>query len=245
MINLRIAAAQSSSLPLNIVGNVARHLEFIDAAHANEVELLVFPELSLTGYEPAGVGECALTATDERLASLGERAQRYGMCIVVGAPVANPTGLPSIGAITFHADGRHSVYRKRFLFTGEDQFAAAGNAISQVHDLRGSKVALAICFDISQTQHPHAASINGAELYAAGSFLTPQGYAKDAGLLAGYASLYGMDVLMANHAGPTGGYESAGGSAIWAAGGELLVASPCPGECLVIADRRGGTVLPL
>ena len=52
---LRIAAAQSASVPLDIAANLLRHLDFIDAAAREQVELLVFPELSLSGYELPGL----------------------------------------------------------------------------------------------------------------------------------------------------------------------------------------------
>jgi predicted amidohydrolase len=167
------------------------------------------------------------------------------MTVVVGAPLANAGALPGVGAITFHPDGRTSVYRKRFLHAGEELHVTAGSAISQLHDVRGTKVALAICADTGQQQHAHAAAVAGAELYAACSLMSNGGYDKDTAELAGYARLFGMGVLMANHAHASGGYESAGRSAIWARGGELLIAAPGPGEMLVIADDNGGRVVAL
>ncbi|WP_187364171.1 carbon-nitrogen hydrolase family protein [Massilia genomosp. 1] len=245
MAGLRYAAAQYACAPLDIAANVTRHLAFIDAAGAAGVQLLVFPELSLCGYELAGMGACALKADDIRLAPLRERAASANMTIVVGAPLANAGALPSIGAITFHPDGRTSSYRKHFLHAGEEQHVAAGSAISQLHDVRGTRVALAICADTGQQQHAHAAAVAGAGLYAAGSLISAGGYDKDTGQLAGYAKLFGMGVLMANHAHPSGGYQSAGRSAIWASGGELIVAAPGPGEMLVMADDNGGKVVAL
>ncbi|MDQ1831486.1 carbon-nitrogen hydrolase family protein [Massilia scottii] len=245
MAGLRYAAAQSASVPLDIAANVKRHLAFIDAASEAGVQLLVFPELSLSGYELPGMAACALRADDDRLAPLRERAASANMTVVVGVPLANANALPAIGAITFHADGRSSVYRKHFLHAGEEQHVTAGSAISQLHDVRGVKVALAICADTGQQQHAHAAAVAGAELYAAGSLISAGGYDKDTGQLAGYAKLFGMGVLMANHAHASGGYESAGGSAIWTSGGELVIAAPGPGEMLVIADDNGGRIVAL
>lgn len=48
---LRIAAAQSASVPGDIAQNVAHHVQFGTLAAKRGVQLLVFPELSLTGYE--------------------------------------------------------------------------------------------------------------------------------------------------------------------------------------------------
>jgi predicted amidohydrolase len=245
MAGLRIAAAQSHSVPGNIDANVARHCEFIDAAVAAGVQLLVFPELSLTGYDLPGLGAAALTADDARLAPIRQRAAASNITVVVGAPLRNPNGLPFIGALTFHPDGRSTSYRTHFLHPGEDAFAAPGSAMSQIIDVRGVPVALAVCFDTSDQQHPHAAVIAGATLYVAGSVITPAGYAKELNLLAGYAKLFSIGILLSNHAVETGGYQSAGGSAIWLPDGQLLVSAPGPGECLVIGDEDSGAVVPV
>jgi len=240
MAGLCFAAAQCASVPLDVEANVARHLAFIDAARDAGVELLVFPELSLSGYELARMAACALTPDDAVLAPLRERAQKYKMTVVAGAPIRFADSLPAIGAITFHAAGRTSVYRKHFLHAGEERYAAPGSALSQVHEVRATRVALALCADTGNSLHPHGAAMAGAELYAAGSLISPAGYAKDSKQLAGYAALFGMGVLMANHAYSAGGHQSAGRSAFWAAGGELVVAAPGQGEMLVVVHGLGG-----
>ncbi|WP_426103959.1 carbon-nitrogen hydrolase family protein [Massilia sp. TSP1-1-2] len=245
MAGLRIAAAQSHSAPGDIAANVARHCVFIDAAVVAGVDLLVFPELSLSGYEPALLEGAALGPGEALLAPLAARAVTNNMTIVAGAPLRNPNGLPFIGAIAFHPDGRHTTYRKHFLHPGEEQNAAAGTAISQVIDVRGVPVALAICADTGNQQHPHAAVMAGATLYVAGSVITPAGYAKEANLLSGHAKLFNIGILLANHAFETGGYQSAGRSAIWLADGQLLVDAPGTGECLVIGDQDNGAVVPV
>lgn len=245
MAGLRIAAAQSHSVPGEIDANVARHCVFIDAAAKAGVALLVFPELSITGYELSSLAAAALAPDDARLAPISERACTHNMTIVAGAPLRNSGGLPFIGAIAFHPDGRSTSYRKHFLYPGEEKFAAAGSAISHVIEVRGVPVALAVCFDTSSQQHPHAAVMAGATLYVAGAVMAPAGYAHQVNLLSGYAKLFSLGILLANHAVETGGNQSAGGSAIWLPDGQLLVAAPGPGEFLVIGDEDSGAVLPV
>lgn len=245
MAGLRIAAAQSHSVTADVAANVARHVDFIDAAVKAGVQLLVFPELSLTGYDLPGLAAAALAPDSARLAPIGARAVANNMTIVAGAPLRNPGGLPFIGAIAFHPDGRTTSYRKHFLYPGEEKFAAPGGAISQVIDVRGVPVALAVCFDTSEQQHPHAAVMAGATLYVAGAVIIPEGYANQLDLLSGYAKLFSLGILLANHAFETGGYQSAGGSAIWLPDGQLLVNAPGPGEYLVIGDEDSGSVLPV
>lgn len=45
-----IAAAQYGVQPGNLRANISHHLDFIHHAAAEQIDLLVFPELSLTGY---------------------------------------------------------------------------------------------------------------------------------------------------------------------------------------------------
>ena len=238
----RIAAAQSISVPGQVPANVQAHLAMVRAAAQQGVQLLVFPELSLTGYEPALAADLVLGADDAVLAPLLEAARTTGMALVVGAPAAPvvPGGKPAIGAWVFEADGRAALYRKRHLHPGEEQFASAGSEDAHVRPLAGQPTALAVCADTTHLEHAQAARDGGALLYACGSVISEGGYAKDAAQLQGYASDLGLAVLMANHGAPTGGYACAGRSAFWAPGGEPVVAAPGLGACLVVAARQGG-----
>lgn len=245
MAGLRIAAAQSATVPGGIAANVAHHCIFIDAAAEAGVKLLVFPELSLCGYDLPGMAQTAMQSDDPRLAPLRERARDTGMTIVAGLPLANRNGLPFIGALAFQPDGHTVSYRKHFLHPGEDRYAAPGAAISQLIDVRGVPVALAICADTTHQAHPHAAVLAGATLYVAGSVITPGGYDKDTTQLASHARQFSIGILMANHAFDTGGYTCAGRSAAWMPDGQLIVAADGQGELLVVADEDMGAVVPV
>jgi len=235
----RIAAAQSASLPGDIQANLDRHLRFARAAAAEAVSLLVFPELSLTGYELDLLEGCVLTAEDPRLAPLLDFCERQQLTMVVGALVPPLTGSkPAIGALGLGPNGARSIYRKRFLHAGEDVFASPGNANTCCLELKAERVALAICADTVHAEHPRRAKEAGATVYAAGVLWSRQGYAADAALMQAHAVKHGLAVLAANHAAPTGGFDSAGKSALWRPDGELLCAAPAAGCFLVIAEAR-------
>jgi predicted amidohydrolase len=239
---LCIAAAQSISAPDEVQANVQAHLAMVHGAARHGVQQLVFPELSLTGYEPALVADLVIDASDAVLAPLREAARATGMALVVGAPVAPvvPGGKPAIGAWVLGADGSAALYRKRYLHPGEEAFASAGSEDFHVRPLAGQPTALAVCADTTHPEHALAARDGGAALYACGSVISEGGYAKDSAQLQGYAADLGMAVLMANHGAPTGGYTCAGRSAFWAPGGEEIISAPGAGACLVIASRAGG-----
>nr|WP_315397507.1 carbon-nitrogen hydrolase family protein [uncultured Duganella sp.] len=236
-----IAAAQSPSVAGDVEANVGIHLAFIEAARAHGVGLLVFPELSLSGYELPMLRDCALTPDDPRLAPLRDAARAGGMTVIVGAPLANGQGAPPhIAAFIFGADGALGVYRKQYLHAGEERHVQAGPIGAQATAMNGHSYALAICADTSQRTHAAAAAGAGATLYLAGVLVSKGGYAHDAALLRQYAADFNLGVLMANHAAPSGGYDVAGGSAVWAGGGVLLARADGPGACLVVATENGG-----
>nr|WP_315203023.1 carbon-nitrogen hydrolase family protein [uncultured Albidiferax sp.] len=238
MHTLRIAAAQSISVPGDIAANVRIHLQFMAAAQQAGAELLVFPELSLSGYEPALLPGCVLQPTDTRLAPLQELARQARMAIVVGAPIASPDALrPHIGAITFWPDGSHRVYCKKHLHASEEVFATPGEpAGNNQFALRGTPLALAICADAMHPPHAEQAATAGAALYIASSVVSVGGYAAEVAQLQQYARQFRMGVLLANQGGSTGGYVCAGRSSFWAPGGQLVVAAPGTGPALVVAE---------
>ena len=236
-----MAAAQSPSVAGDVEANVRIHLAFIDAAREHGVELLVFPELSLSGYELPLLRGRALAPEDARLASIRRAAIASGMTVVVGAPIAdNGQALPCIAAFAYGPNGDVGIYRKQFLHDGEERYASAGRLGAHVSPLRGHRYALAICADMTHRAHAAVAAEAGASLYLAGVLVSKGGYAHDTALLERYAADFGIGVLMANHAAPSGGYDAAGGSAVWSAGGALLARAGGPGDCLVIATENGG-----
>lgn len=240
MTALTLAAAQTLSLAGDLPANIERHLSFMRVAAEHRVQVLVFPELSLTGYEPSLAGGLAIAPDDSVLAPLRDMARELRLTAVVGMPIRlAPEAGVSIGALVLGADGSLAVYTKQHLHSGEELAFVPGQGGAALE--RGSeRIALAVCADFSHASHPRLAAEAGATVYAAGVLISEGGYATDSALLQGYAAEHGLLVLMANHGGPSGGYVCAGRSAIWAADGRLLVAASGVGDALVIARREGG-----
>jgi predicted amidohydrolase len=239
MADLVIAAAQSASTRGDIAANVAEHSRFVVAAGDLGVQLLVFPELSLTGYEPAIARTRTLAPGDARLNPLRELAARFRMAVVAGAPMASADDRCRLAAFAFLPDGSVSTYTKQHLHPGEEVFFEPGSGSDLLH-VGGETVALAICADANHPEHAAGAASRGATVYAAGVLITEKGYAADARLFERYAAQHGMTVLMANHAAPTGGWTPAGKSAIWRPGGQRVVAAGGTERALVVATREAG-----
>lgn len=238
---MRIAAAQTPSVAGDIASNLDTHLRFIAAARVEGVQLLVFPELSLCGYELPLLRDCTLSPDDARLAPLRAAAVETGMTIIAGAPLIDDgAAQPCIASITFRPDGSTATYRKQYLHAGEEVHVQPGPRGAQVHALHGQRYVEAICADTTHAEHAQAAADAGATLYVAGVLISNGGYETDATLLRRYAEEHRMTVLMANHGAPSGGYACAGKSAIWAPDGTLIAQAAGPGNYLVIAEENNG-----
>lgn len=96
---------------------------------------------------------------------------------------------------------------------------------------------MSICADFCNVSHPQRAAEEGAQLYATSVLISENGYRHDSVLLQGHAERHGMAVLMANHGGPTGGWLSAGKSALWDESGRCVVATAGAGNRLLIVVK--------
>ncbi|WP_416047151.1 carbon-nitrogen hydrolase family protein [Cupriavidus basilensis] len=208
---------------------------FLREAAARPARLVLFPELSLTGYESTIVSEVAIHDDDARLAPLRHECIRSGLTAVVGAPLRFDDGV-RIGALTLMSDGKITSYTKQYLHSGEDATFAPGSGGPPI-SVDGETVALAVCADTGHPEHAAQASTMGAILYAAGVLFTANGYAADTALLRRYAAQHRFAVLMANHGADTGGWTSIGKSAFWDEDGCCVVAVDGPGAALVFASR--------
>jgi predicted amidohydrolase len=247
-----IAAAQTTPVAGDRVANLAQHVQATEVAARHGVQVLLFPELSLSGYEPPQLKNCLTPADDPILAPLKEAARRHGMTLVVGAPTAQtpptapttPAGevqaekLPHISALVINPDGNVLIYHKQHLHPGEDIHASAGPAHPFVFEVSGRCYGLAICADVTHATHPKAAREAGATVYLAGMVVSGQGYAGDAGLLRSHAFTHRMPVLLANMGSPSGGYLCAGRSAFWDEEGRCVAELPGGGAGLLVLDRQ-------
>jgi len=93
-----IAAAQYQARNRNVAENIAHHLRFIEAASKLNCQLIVFPEMSLTGPDiPAPLPP---PPDNDLLQPLSFAACRHGMTIVAGLPVEH-NGVSQKGVAIF------------------------------------------------------------------------------------------------------------------------------------------------
>lgn len=234
----KVAVAQHPSVKGDISANIKSHVKYIQAAADVGVALVVFPELSLTGYEPELAAELALALDDPRLQPLLYLTQERGITAVVGAPLKQEGELPELSSLIISPKGI-SHYSKIWLHPGEDSYFQPADQ-HQYLTFGEHKVGLAICADANNDIHPKNCTEAGAGIYMAGVMIGEGGYPADTANLARYAREHMMLVGMANHNRETGGWHPAGKSAIWDESG-LLAQADGHSDCLVIAEATAGS----
>lgn len=240
MTDLDLCVAQYCSVAGDLDANIDRHLQVMRLAAEQGVTFLLFPELSLTGYEPSLAQALVQTPDAARLQPLRELAKQLRMTTQVGLPLRGDTrDSILIGALIFGADGTQTIYTKQHLHAGEKRVFSPG-AGGALLNIGGERIALSICADFTHASHARAAAESGAGIYATSVLISENGYPHDSELLQGYAAELSLGVLMANYGSPSGGWACAGRSAFWAPGGRLVVSAAGTGDCLVIARRRHG-----
>ncbi|MBL8179092.1 MAG: carbon-nitrogen hydrolase family protein [Bryobacterales bacterium] len=234
-----IAAAQIPARAGDLTYNAALHLQFARMAAGCRAQMVVFPELSLTGYELGLARTHAVRPDSGLLHDLRQLAAESAMSIVVGAPLHAPGPALHIGAIILQPDGNVATYRKVYVHASEQGVFAPGPGGADIR-LPDASAALAICADASEPLHAAGAAQRGVALYAVGAMIEERAYARKSASLAEYARQHRMAVLLANYCGSTGGEVSAGGSAVWSEQGSVVVAARGGEAALVIASRENG-----
>src|SRR5262245_38845614 len=84
---LSLAAAQTIPVRGDVDANLAQHIRLARLAAHEGARMVVYPELSLTGYELDLAGDLAFSAADPRLAPLADAAASASQILIVGAPV--------------------------------------------------------------------------------------------------------------------------------------------------------------
>lgn len=215
---LRVAVAQPLCVPYDVTQNAAAHAAAVRAAASRVV---VFPELSLTGYE---LDAPALTASDPRLCPLAEACAETGSVALAGAPVPGEAGRPHIAMLAVDGDGISVAYRKLWLGAAESGRFGPGDKPA-VLEVDGWRLGLAICKDVSVPQHQADTAALGIDGYLAGTVMSADERAVQDERAARIAAGLGLWVAIASFAGGTGGgyTECAGRSAVWSPDGALAV----------------------
>ncbi|MEO7990386.1 MAG: carbon-nitrogen hydrolase family protein [Chryseolinea sp.] len=233
---MKICVAQTKPVKGNIPANIQNHIRLIHLAIGNGAGLIIFPELSLTGYEPELAKELTMDKDDTRFDDFQNISDSCHITIGVGAPTKSSKGI-CITMIIFQPHQTRQTYSKKYLHDDEKPFFVSGESSIGLLGQK-AKAALAICYELSVPEHAEHAFKSGAEIYIASVAKTISGVEKASKSLSDIAHKYSMTVLMSNCIGRSDNFESAGKTAIWNSKGILLTQLNDTCEGILIIDTE-------
>ncbi|MGA2586100.1 MAG: nitrilase-related carbon-nitrogen hydrolase [Candidatus Aminicenantales bacterium] len=233
---MKIALAQMAPRLGNIKKNLDLHLQTIEKARKAGVDLLVFPELSLTGYKLRDLVETVAVDPEKAREIRALKARSKDIALVFGFVEERPAekGL-FYNSAAFCAEGRIlHIHRKVFLPTfglfEEARFFAPGRNF-RTFDTPWGKMGLLICRDFLHYNASYLLYAGGAETMIAISAAPGRGLSGDKGFASSRMwELMGEAmgrfsqafVLYCNRVGIEDGVVFAGGSFIFNPMGERL-----------------------
>jgi NAD+ synthase (glutamine-hydrolysing) len=246
---LTLALAQINTRLGDVEINLEKHIQIADEARRSGADLLVFPELSLTGY---GLQDLVSTVAlrpgpdDPIFRRLLEASQEIDL--VVGFVDEDRRSRFYIAAAYLSRGEVVYVHHKLYLPTyglfDEGRFFAWGDTI-RAFDTRFGRFGILICEDFWHASPPYLLWLDGADLLLFASASPGRGLRNEPQLESAhwvehlnraYASLFTIFVAHANRVGYEDGLNFWGGATVFDPNGELLVKGPYHEESLTLAE---------
>jgi predicted amidohydrolase len=243
----RIAVAQVNPILGDLRKNLALHEQIAEQARADGVHLIIFPELSLTGYFVKDlVPSLALSCESPFLNGLKELSREIS--IVLGLVEESSDHRFYNAALLLEAGEVRHVHRKIYLPTygmfDERRYFASGDRLRATQS-RWGPMGLLLCEDLWHPSAPYVLSLGGMDLLVGLSSSPGRGLGAEEklesvkvweSLIYTYAYLFSCFLVFANRVGYEDGVHFWGGSQILSPAGILLAKGKYHQEDLVIAE---------
>lgn len=246
---MTIGLAQIHPKLADVPANLDKHLHYIDRAKEAGVDLLMFPELSLTGYNLQDlVYEVATRPTSEDPNFRVLLLASHEIDLVVGFVHEDSRHRFYIAAAYLSA-GRvvhlhNKVYLPTYALFDEGRYFAWGDSV-RAFDTRFGRVGMLICEDFWHASPPYLLWLDGADLLLLMSASPGRGLDTSDRLESArwvelvnqaYASLFTDYVVHCNRVGYEDGLNFWGGSMITDPNGEVVAQGPYFEEALVVQE---------
>lgn len=229
--------------------NLDVHLEAIRQARAAGVDLLVFPELSMTGYQVQDlVPEVALPADADDPFFAKLRAASADIDLVIGFVHEDARNRFYI-ANAYLSGGEiahlhHKLYLPTYAMFDESRYFAQGNSV-RAFDTRFGRVGMLICEDFWHVSPPYLLWLDGADILILNSSSPSRGLNEGDQMLSArwvehvnqaYGSMFTAYILHCNRVGYEDGKNFWGGSSVVDPDGEFMTHGRYFDEALITQE---------
>jgi NAD+ synthase (glutamine-hydrolysing) len=261
---LNLALAQIATKLGDVQSNLEKHLDYINRAKAEKAELVVFPELSLTGYVLQDlVPSVAHRPVEDDPVFQPLLKESRNLDIVVGFVDEDTRHRFYIGS-AYLSGGRvihihHKLYLPTYAMFDEGRFFTRGDSV-RAFDTRFGRLGILICEDFWHASPPYLLWLDGADFLLFASASPGRGVNNHEKLESArwvesvnrsYANLFTCFVAHSNRVGYEDGLNFWGGATVFDPRGERVAQGPYFDEALTVVSldlnqlRRTRARLPL
>jgi len=249
-----IAIAQIDSTVGNLEKNIAHHIAFIKKAIAKKAQIVVFPELSLTGYSIKDLNwDLALRAEPNRYFS--ELVTLSKKITIIAGAIEEAVNYGIYNSAFVFEDGKiYSAHRKNYPPTygmfEEMRYFSQGKDV-RVFNSKYGKLGILICEDMWHMSLPYILAHDGADVIISltASPTRVSGASEDLTAAAvnheqhrAYARLLSTYIVFANRVGVEDGVNFWGGSQIVGPNGDAVAKAKLFEEDLITASIDGNEI---
>lgn len=245
---MKVALAQISPKLGDMQNNLRQHIDLIQKAKKKNIDLLIFPELSLTGYTLKDLVEHVAIRPNAHTVFKKLKALSQGISFVVGFVEEKERGIFYNSSAYFSQGKIIHIHRKVYLPTygmfEELKFFGQGCNFNTFSTTYG-KAGMMICYDFLHISSSYLLFVGGSELIIVISAAPGRGFSEDES----YASarmwelmgeavsrFFQVFVFYCNRVGFEDGKSFAGGSFIFSPGGQLLAKAPYLDEDFLVRN---------
>ena len=248
---MKVALAQIESSSIDVQANLEKHINYIQEAIQGGADLIVFPELSLSGdavgIEVKQVGLTADSATMNRISKLSREID-----IVVGVNEQDQANPDNCYNTVFYFSNESLIHRHRKLFLvnyavfEEAKYYLPGEEL-KAFDTPLGRVCMLVCNDVWHLPSPYLAALDGTEI-----LIVPANSTRGAldewleipttweHMNRAFSAMLGFYTIFVNRVGyrrdVNGEHPYWGGSEIIDEKGQLIIKAPYDDEALVFGE---------
>ena len=222
---VRVAAVQMQPALLDVHGNLARVLDLTREAAAHEARLVVFPEVSLSGYvvTPEEADGLAQAIPCPATQAVQQACVKADVHVVLGLLERDADGTLFNTSVLLGPQGLLARYRKTHLpLLGVDRYLAAGDALIPPVVTPAGRLGLLICYDLRFPEPCRVLALLGAQVIGLSTAWPAAGTLYPEFIARSRAAENRVYLVAANRCGEESGTRYLGRSVIVAPDGEIL-----------------------
>ena len=235
---MKIAAGQIACTLGDLAANTRKLCDFAERAKTAGAELVVFPEMSDTGYAMQVIREQARPWNEGAVPELQEIARTLSLAIISGVSEKEGDAIFNSQVMIDSAGAIMAKYRKTHLFAPieEDKCCTSGDALVSVN-FGPLRFGLTICYDLRFPEIYRALAVDEGVYVFAISSAWPFPRVEHQRVLATARAIENQSyVILANRVGKDDGVPFCGSSAVIDPYGVVVAAASADREELIIAD---------